>query len=227
MHAFVSGDELIGKAQARHQASFLQPKDRAETSAKENPFNSSESDNAFCERTVVNPVEGPFCFFLDAIHCVNGVEKLAFFIVVFDVGINEKRVRFRMDVFHHDLKAVEKLGFCVLYFRKEILGEIFIHDAVGCRKKGKDVFDKIALVIIELVIPINKVGCKVNFFSSPKAGFRLFIKTPNVIVLYWKQHKSIGIVLKNRFRDNGVLRQYLSNGSLLCSFSRRFAHVSV
>ena len=35
----------------------------------------------------------------------------------------------------------------------------------------QNMFDEIALVIIELVIPIHKISGEVNFFCSPKASF--------------------------------------------------------
>ena len=48
---------------------------------------------------------------LDTWNCLDGVEEAFAFGTVFDVGVDEERVSFRMDVLHHDLEAVETARF--------------------------------------------------------------------------------------------------------------------
>ena len=75
-----------------------------------------------------------------------------------------------MDIFHHDLEPVEKLGFCILNFTDEVLGEVFVYDTIAGCKESQDVLDKVALIIVELVGPVMEVLLEVYFFSSPEIG---------------------------------------------------------
>lgn len=43
------------------------------------------------------------------------------FACIFDVGINEQTVHFRMDILDRNLKPVETTGFGDLHFRREFL----------------------------------------------------------------------------------------------------------
>jgi hypothetical protein len=54
------------------------------------------------------------------------------------------------------------------------------------------------LTVIE-PFPILEVLTQVNFFSSPEAGFCLFIKSPDVVMLNGKEHKAIFVLFQNRF----------------------------
>ena len=60
----------------------------------------------------------------------DGIEEVSALGGFFNVGINQERVSFRMDVFHHDLKAIETPGFRDLYFITESLEKILIDDSV-------------------------------------------------------------------------------------------------
>jgi len=68
VETFVSGDEFVGKGQAGHETTFLEPEDGGEGSGEEDPFNGGKSYETFCECGVLicDPTEGPFCFGLDA-----------------------------------------------------------------------------------------------------------------------------------------------------------------
>ena len=75
MHTFVSADELIGKCQTWHEASFFEPEDRAETTAEEDAFNASEGYESGGESATVSyPLEGPFGFLSDCWDVLDGVE---------------------------------------------------------------------------------------------------------------------------------------------------------
>ena len=51
---------------------------------------------------------------VDTRNRLDGVKEAFAFGTVFDVGVNEERVSFQMDVLHHDLEAVETVRFCRL-----------------------------------------------------------------------------------------------------------------
>lgn len=62
-----------------------------------------------------------------------------------------------MDVFHHDLEAVEAARFRYLDFAAETLDEIFIDDAIRCGEEGEDVRDEVSLIVIEAVVPVVEI----------------------------------------------------------------------
>ena len=130
MHAFVAADELVGEAQAWHEAALLEPEDGAEAAGEEDAFHGRERHNALCEASVLNPLEGPVCFLLHAIEGFDCVEELILFCFVLAVGVDQQRVGFALEVLHHDVEAIEELGFGVLNLSNEVLGKVFVHDAI-------------------------------------------------------------------------------------------------
>jgi hypothetical protein len=76
-----------------------------------------------------------------------------------------------MDVFHHDLKAVKELCFCVLDLGNKILCKVFVDNAIRCGEESKDVLYEVALIVVELFVPINEICSKIDFFCCPKASF--------------------------------------------------------
>ena len=76
-----------------------------------------------------------------------------------------------MDVLHHDLETVEKLGFGVLNFRDEVLGQILVHDAIRRREEREHVLDEVPLVVIQFAVPIHDVSGQINFLRRPKTRF--------------------------------------------------------
>jgi len=107
-----------------------------------------------------------------------------------------------VNVLHHDLKPIEKLGLCVLYFVDEVECQVFVDDAVAGGKKSQYMFDEMALIVVELVVPVHEVCRQVYFFCCPKIGFRLFVKCPDVVVLDGEEYKTVGIFLQYRFDLN-------------------------
>ena len=80
--------------------------------------------------------------------CFDGVEEVSALRGFFDVCINQERVSFGMDVFHHDLEAVETSGFRDLNFITEPFEEVFVDDAVGSGEKGKDMGNEESFIFI-------------------------------------------------------------------------------
>jgi hypothetical protein len=73
---------------------------------------------------------------------------------------------------------------------------------------------EITLIIIEFFIPIDQIGSKIDFLSRPETCFGFLVVAPDVIVLDREEDEPIGVVFKDRFRDNRVLGQNFFNGSL-------------
>jgi hypothetical protein len=119
----------------------------------------------------------PISFAFYARHSFNGVEEMGSFIRVFNVGVNEERIRLGMNVFYHDLKAVKTSGLGDLNFSGEAFHKVFIHDAVRSCEERKDVRDEMSLACIELV-PVPEVMREVNFFGRPERGLGFFVKRP-------------------------------------------------
>ena len=92
-----------------------------------------------------------------------------------------------MDVLHHDLEAIEKLGFCVLYFVYKVFSKIFIHNTVRCSKKCKKLKQQNGqasiLLVYQIIIEI------MNRFLMRKVYFyRKRDKTFSQRKLSWENH---------------------------------------
>ena len=62
-----------------------------------------------------------------------------------------------MDVFHHDLEAIEATCLGGLDFVGETLNEVFVDNAVGCGEESKNMGDEVLLVGIQPVVPVVKI----------------------------------------------------------------------
>ena len=49
VHAFVAGDELVGKCETGHETAFLEPEDGGEGAAEEDTFDGGEGDETLSE----------------------------------------------------------------------------------------------------------------------------------------------------------------------------------
>ena len=87
---------------------------------------------------------------------INGVEQAPAFFFVFDIGVDEQAVTFRVYVFHGDLKPVECTGFGELDVGHETDRQIFKHDAVTRGKKRENHAYKIFFVRFQ-GLPMNAV----------------------------------------------------------------------
>ena len=76
---------------------------------------------------------------LDAGDGLDSVEKILTFGGLFDIGVDEQRVRLRVDVFHHDLEAVEAASFSSLHLVRETLDKILSYNAVRGGEECEDV----------------------------------------------------------------------------------------
>ena len=140
MHAFISTNELIRVCQTWHQTSLLEPEDRGKGAGEENTLNGSEGNKAFSEsRTLVrDPSQSPVSLLLDARNSINSIEEVLALSRVFNVGINEKGVGFRVDVLHHNLEAVEASRFSSLNLVRKTFNQILVDDTVRGGEEGEE-----------------------------------------------------------------------------------------
>lgn len=97
-----------------------------------------------------------------------------------DVCIDEKRIRLRVDVLHHDLESIETPSFGDLDLSAKSLDEILIDNAIRCGEEGEDVGNKPLLVVIESVVPIMEVLGQVNLLGSPEGSLVLLVHLPDL-----------------------------------------------
>src|SRR5579863_9430549 len=111
MQSLVTADEFIAECKSRHQSSFFQPENGTETATEKYTFNRCKCNQSFGEGSVLNPTECPFCFFLNCRNGFNGMKKPVFFPGIFNITVNQQRVGFSMNIFHHDLESIKATGF--------------------------------------------------------------------------------------------------------------------
>mmetsp|Transcript_101880 Transcript_101880/g.265950 ORF Transcript_101880/g.265950 Transcript_101880/m.265950 type:complete len:406 (+) Transcript_101880:274-1491(+) len=190
----VTGDQLVGEGQARHQAALLQPIDGAERATEEDALDASEGHDALCEAAlVVHPLDSPLCLLLDSGHGVDGVEDLVLLHRVLDVLLDEQRVRLRVDVLHGDLEAVEASRLRDLDLARETRGQVLQHDAVRGREKGEDVLHEVLLLLAEGV-PILAVLRQVDLLRRPKGGLMFLVHLVDAGVLDREEHPAPGVL---------------------------------
>lgn len=85
-----------------------------------------------------------------------------------------------MDVLHHNLEAIEALGFRDLDFTTETLNEILIDNAIRRGKECKNMRDEVALILGQAIVPIILILGKVNLFSSPEGSLSLLVELPDL-----------------------------------------------
>ncbi|KAI6757362.1 hypothetical protein HG531_003187 [Fusarium graminearum] len=144
----ITRNELVRKAQTRHEATLLEPEDGSKGTAEEDTLNGSKSNKTLSEGRVLilDPSDGPIRLLSDARNSVNGVEEVCTLGRVLDVGIDEEGVCFGVDVLHHDLETIEASSLGDLDLAAESLNKILIDDAVGGSEESKNVGDEVLLV---------------------------------------------------------------------------------
>jgi len=158
VESFVTGDELVGGRKSWHESSLLQPKDRAEGAREKDALYGSESDETFSKRVrVVDPSKSPVCLLLDARNVIYGMEESRLLNGVLDVCVYQKRVSLGVDVFDGDLETVEATCLRDLNFGHEASGKVLVDDTIRGGEESQDSRDEESLVIVELVVPVNKI----------------------------------------------------------------------
>lgn len=67
MKTLVTGDQLVGEGETRHQTTLLQPEDGSESTAEEDALNGSEGNKTLseCGFLVLNPANCPLGLLAD------------------------------------------------------------------------------------------------------------------------------------------------------------------
>lgn len=100
VQTLVTRDELVGECQSRHQAALLEPKDGRKRAREKDTLDGGKRNQALGKgRTLVrDPLERPVGLFLDAGDGVDRLEQVGPAVRVFNVGVDEERVGFRVNV---------------------------------------------------------------------------------------------------------------------------------
>ncbi len=90
MEAFVAANQLVAETKARHESTFLEPKDGAEGAQEEDAFDCGKGDDSFGKDGVGRgaPFESPTRFAFHAWYCFNGAEEVQFLLGVLNVRVN-------------------------------------------------------------------------------------------------------------------------------------------
>ena len=159
VHTLVTADQFVGEGETGHETTLLQPEDGSERSREEDALDGGEGNQTFTEGgTVIGDVaKSPVSLPLDTRNGVDGPEEVVTTSGVLDIGVDEERVCLRVDVFHHDLEAVEATSFSSLDLVGETLNEVLVNNAVGCSEESENVGDEVLLVGIQPVVPVMEV----------------------------------------------------------------------
>ena len=111
---------------------FFEPKNGTEGSQEEDAFNSHERNHAFHKAGSgsITPFESPLHLALDARHHFNRTEQVILLAWILDVRVDEKQVRFAVDILGCNLKAIETAGFGQCHFRGKVAAKVFIDNDV-------------------------------------------------------------------------------------------------
>ena len=148
MQALVTADELVGEAKAGHETTLLEPEDGAEGAGEEDALDGGKGDASLGEGGIVSlaPLQSPASLALDAGDGLDGIQQMLLLVDLLDVGVDEQRVGFRVNVLNGNLEAVEAPGLGTLDLGGKVGGEILVDDTVGGGEEGEDVTDEVTLI---------------------------------------------------------------------------------
>lgn len=170
VHTLIAGDEFVGESETRHKPTLLEPENGCKRTREEDTLDGGECNQSLAEACMLvgNPCKGPIRLALNARNCLDGVEKVVSLNGVFDIGVDEEGISFRVNILHHDLETIEAAGLSSLYFVRESLNQIFVDNAIGGGEEREDVRNKVTLVVVKAVIPVMHVLGEVHLLGSPK-----------------------------------------------------------
>ena len=156
----VPGDELVGEAEAGHEAALLEPEDGAEGAGEEDSLHGRERDAPLGEGGVLGiaPLERPVRLALDARDGLDRVEEVVLLSGVLDVRVDQERVRLGVDVLDGDLEPVEAASLGDGHLGGEVGREVLVHNAVGGSEERQNVRYEVALVGSEPLPVLGVVG---------------------------------------------------------------------
>lgn len=138
MEPLVSRNELVGKAQSRHQPALLEPKDRAKGPAEKDALYGGKGDESLAQASLGprNPSKSPLGLFRDSRNRLDGVKEARALAGVPHESVDQKRINLAVDVFHRNLKAIKAARLGDLDLLVKVCSQVFVDDAVRGRKKS-------------------------------------------------------------------------------------------
>ena len=82
----------------------------------------------------------------------------------------------------------------VEYLSGEILSQVLVHDAVGGREEREHRRDEVALLVVELLLPIFHVMAEINLFRRPEAGLSFLVHSPDISVFDREEHEAVRVL---------------------------------
>src|SRR5579863_5271319 len=100
---------------------------------------------------MTDPPQRPFGLLANRRHRVDGMEEPVLLLRVLDIGVDQERIGLRMDILHHDLKAIETPRLRQLYLTHEVDRQVLVDNAVTGGEESQHVTDEMPLAVIQLV----------------------------------------------------------------------------
>jgi hypothetical protein len=132
----------------------VRPGIRIEAKEPEKKIPSTAAKAIKCRPLVRDPMKGPVGLMLNARNCFDGVEEVITLGGVLDVGIDEERVSFRVDVLHHDLETIEAPCLGDLNLIGEAFVEVLVDDTVGSCEEGENMWNEVTFIVVETIVPV-------------------------------------------------------------------------
>ena len=117
----------------------------------------------------VKSIAKPNLLFFNTGYIVNCMKEVIFSLGSFDVGVNQKRIGLWMDVFHHNLKTIEKNLASVYWTSRTIFSArfSFTMPSLAAKRAVHTCFMKWRSSSLSF-IPVCKILHKINFLSRPE-----------------------------------------------------------
>ena len=143
------------------------------------------------------------------------MQNIMFLLRVRDIGINEQRIRLGVNGLRLVLDRIEVLGLGPLNLSCEAHRQILHHNAVRARKEAEDVFNKVALIVAQL-LPVRDILAEIHLLGKPLDGEMVLGHLEEVVVLNGKEYEAVLIFLKHWLRKqwhlcNRVQRKRFNN----------------
>lgn len=152
---------------------------------------------------VVDPLQGPLSLLRYGRYSLDCPEQEVLLFCVTDVGVDQERVRFRVNVFHHHLEAVETASLRHLDLGHEARRQVLEHDAVGGGEESQHHLDEVLLILVKLG-PVFEVLRQVDLFSRPEAGHLILIHLPDVVVFDGQDDEPVRVFLEEGLRQRAL-----------------------
>jgi hypothetical protein len=88
-----------------------------------------------------------------------------------------------MDVFDHNLEAIEAPGFRCCDFGGKAVTQVFVENTIGSGEGCKNMGEKVAFVVRQLG-PVRSVCGKVNLLDHSEGGFGFLAHLTDIVVVY-------------------------------------------